>query len=109
MSTDSLLLVLAIVSEVTATLALRASDGLSRPLHAGLALAGYALAFTLLARALRTVPVGLAYGLWSGIGTLGVALAAWALWSESPAPQAWLGIAFVTVGSALLGTALPAR
>jgi small multidrug resistance pump len=100
-------LALAIGSEIAATLSLRASSGLTRPVPTLIALFGYAIAFALLSRALRTIPVGLAYGIWSGVGTVGVALAAWALWAESPAPLAWLGIMLVTVGVALLAATLP--
>jgi quaternary ammonium compound-resistance protein SugE len=53
--------------------ALKASDGLSRPLPAVLGLAGAALSLFLLSAALRSLPVSMAYAVWVGIGTAGVA------------------------------------
>ncbi|MEU1824926.1 SMR family transporter [Streptomyces abikoensis] len=64
-----LLLAGAIGAEVTATVALRASDGLSRPLASAVVVAGYVTAFFLLSRVLaRGLELGVAYGIWSACG-----------------------------------------
>ncbi len=68
-----LLLALAIVAEVAGTLALRASDGFSRPLPSVVVVLGYGLAFWLLALVLRELPVGFVYAVWAGAGTALVA------------------------------------
>jgi small multidrug resistance pump len=69
-----LLLVGAIVAEVLATLSLRASEGMSRPLPAVAVVVGYVTAFGLLSMALsRQVPLGIAYGIWAAAGVAMVA------------------------------------
>jgi len=65
----SLLLTAAIVSEVVATIALRASDGFTRLGPSVLMVAGYALSFWLLALVLRELSVGFVYAVWAGAGT----------------------------------------
>ena len=70
----AIMLALAIASEVTATVALKASDGFSRPLPAAIVVAGYALSFWLLALVLKHLSVGTTYAVWSAAGTAAVAL-----------------------------------
>ncbi|MEU6225787.1 multidrug efflux SMR transporter [Streptomyces sp. NPDC047042] len=67
------LLVGAIAAEVGATTAMKYSDGFSRLWPSLLTALGYAIAFVLLAQTLKTVSVGTAYAIWSGIGTAAVA------------------------------------
>jgi small multidrug resistance pump len=64
----------AILFEVAATSALRASDGMTRIAPTILCIVGYAAAFYLLSLTLRTVPVGVAYAIWSGVGIVLIAL-----------------------------------
>ena len=63
-----LYLAAAIICEVAATSSLKISDGMTRLGPAVLTVIGYALAFHLLSLTLRTIPVGVAYAIWSGIG-----------------------------------------
>ena len=67
-------LVLAIVAEVIATSALKASLGFTRPLPSIIVVVGYGLAFYLLSLVLRTLPVGVAYAIWAGLGIVLVTL-----------------------------------
>jgi small multidrug resistance pump len=97
-----LLLALAIGFEVTATLALKASAGGARAATLALVVPGYALAFWLLGQSLRALPVGIAYALWAGLGTAGVAVLGWLLFGEALRAPALLGIAFVVAGAGLL-------
>ncbi|MAE95562.1 MAG: QacE family quaternary ammonium compound efflux SMR transporter [Deltaproteobacteria bacterium] len=96
------ILALAIASEIAATLALKASVGMTRPGYTVFAGLGYLAAFSLLALCLRTVPVGTAYGIWAGVGTVGVALAAWWIFDEWPTAPTWLGLVLVAAGVVLL-------
>jgi small multidrug resistance pump len=64
--------------------------------------AGYALAFWLLGQSLRALPVGIAYALWAGLGTAGVAVLGWLLFGEALRAPALLGIALVVTGAGLL-------
>lgn len=64
------LLVLAIVAEVGGTLGLRASEGLTKLAPSLVGFLGYGLALTMLAFALREIEVGVAYAIWSALGTV---------------------------------------
>jgi small multidrug resistance pump len=68
------MLVLAIVAEVAATIALRESDGFTRLWPSVIAIAGYGVAFYLVALVLRTIPVSVTYAIWSAVGTAIVAI-----------------------------------
>ena len=65
-----LYLAAAIVSEVVATSALKLSNGMTRPAPAAVVVVGYLLALYLLSLTLRTIPVGVAYAIWSGVGVV---------------------------------------
>jgi small multidrug resistance pump len=70
----ALILGFAIGSEVIATLALKASDGFSRPLPAAIVVIGYGVSFWLLALVLKHLSVGTTYAVWSAVGTAAIAL-----------------------------------
>ena len=74
---------LAIASEVIATVALKASDGFSRPVPVAIVVAGYAISFWLLALVLRHFSVGTTYAIWSAVGTAAIALIGIAAYGES--------------------------
>lgn len=93
-----LLLILAIAAEVVGTLSLKASDGFSRLWPSVAVVVGYALAFTLLAFALKTLDVGPAYALWAGLGTVGAAVGGWLVFSERMSILTVAGIVIVIVG-----------
>jgi len=76
-------LTLAIASEVIATVALKASDGFSRPVPVAIVVAGYAISFWLLALVLRHFSVGTTYAIWSAVGTAAIALIGIAAYGES--------------------------
>ena len=99
-----ILLVLAILSEIVATSALKASDGMTRLGPAVVVVAGYGAAFLLLAHTLRSMPVGFVYAIWSGVGIVGVALVGALLFGEAMTPPKLTGMAFIIVGVAMLKT-----
>ncbi|MFV0681330.1 DMT family transporter [Ottowia sp.] len=88
----------AIVAEVMGTSALKASDGFSRPLPTLVVVAGYGLAFWMLSITTRSVPVGLAYAIWSGLGTVLIALVAWALYGQRLDAWSIVGMALIVAG-----------
>lgn len=98
------LLGLAIASEVVATSALKASDGMTRLVPGLLVVGGYALAFYLLALTLRTMPVGFVYAVWAGLGVVGVAIVSAVMFGEALNAAKLAGIACVVVGVVLLKT-----
>ncbi len=69
-----LLLLLAIATEVAATSSLSRTEGFRNPLWTVVVLGGYALSIWLLALVVRTVPVSVAYAVWSGLGTAAIAV-----------------------------------
>lgn len=95
-------LTLAILAEVVATSSLKASDGLSRPLPTAIVVIGYATAFYFLSLALRSVPVGLAYAIWSGAGIVLVSLAGWALFGQRIDLAGAIGITLILAGVLVL-------
>ena len=103
--TALLLLVLAIASEVAGTAGLKASEGFGRLGPSALAVLGYALAFYFLAQSLRYLPLGVAYAIWSGLGTLGSVLLGVLIWKEILGSPHIVGIALIVVGVVLLNVA----
>jgi multidrug transporter EmrE-like cation transporter len=100
-----LFLVLAIASEVAGTAGLKASQGFGRMGPSALAVIGYALAFYFLAQSLRYIPLGIAYAIWSGLGTVGSVLLGLLVWKEILGPIHVLGIALIVVGVVVLNVA----
>lgn len=91
-------LAIAIVAEVIATSALKASDGFSQWLPSVLVVVGYGLAFYFLALTLRSIPVGVAYAIWSGLGIVLVTLIALVLYGQKPDLPAVIGMALIITG-----------
>lgn len=92
------LLGIAIVAEVIATTALKASAGFSRLGPSLLVVIGYGLAFWLLSLVVRSVPVGIAYAIWSGAGIVLVALLGALIYRQAPDWPAILGMALIISG-----------
>lgn len=82
-------LVLAIIAEVVATSALKASMGFTRPLPSLLVVGGYAVAFYLLSLVLRSLPVGLTYAIWAGLGIVLVTLVGVVVFGENRMRRLW--------------------
>ena len=97
-----LLLAIAIVAEVIATLALKSSAGFTRLLPSALVVAGYGTAFYLLSNSLKFLPVGVVYAVWSGAGIVLVSLAGILLYDERLNTPAILGIALIVGGIIIL-------
>lgn len=93
-----LTLATAICAEVIATSALKASAGFTRLAPSAVVVVGYGAAFYLLALTLRSIPVGVAYAIWSGAGTVLVALIGWWLYGQRLDWAAWLGMALIIAG-----------
>ncbi|MCC6076408.1 DMT family transporter [Pseudomonas sp. GCM10022188] len=96
--TGYIYLAIAIAAEVIATTALKSVDGVQRPLPLLLVCAGYAIAFWMLSLVMRSIPVGIAYALWSGLGIVLVSVAALALYDQRPDLPALLGMGMIVGG-----------
>ena len=92
------LLGLAIVAEVIATTALKMSDGFSRLGPTVVAGLGYCLAFYLLALIMRTLPTGVVYAVWSGLGIVLISLVGWLLHDQKLDLGAMAGMGLIIAG-----------
>lgn len=97
-----MLLVAAIATEVLGTLALRASDGLSRLVPTIIVIVGYLASFGLLAVVLKTMPVGIVYAIWSAVGVALVAILGKLLFDDPVPPLAMVGMVLIVGGVALV-------
>ncbi|MDM1411028.1 multidrug efflux SMR transporter [Myroides odoratimimus] len=93
-----LFLLLAILLETIATTTLKASEGFTKLVPTTITLLDYVGAFYLLSLTLRTIPIGIAYALWSGIGIVLVTIAAYFLYKQKLDTAALIGIAFIITG-----------
>lgn len=93
-----LYLVLAIAAETVGTTALKASDGFTRFGPSIATAAAYAASFWLLAQVLRTIPIGIAYAIWSGLGIVFIAAIGWLVFDQRLDAPAVAGIALIVAG-----------
>ncbi|MFB7596992.1 DMT family transporter [Streptomyces sp. NPDC056160] len=92
----------AIAAEVAGTTAMKYSEGFSRPVPSVLTALGYLISFALLAQTLKTLNVGTAYAIWSGIGTAAIAVIGVAFLGEGMTLTKVAGIALIIVGVVVL-------
>ncbi|WP_322994493.1 multidrug efflux SMR transporter [Castellaniella sp.] len=95
-------LIVAIMAEVIATSALKASESFTRLIPSAITVAGYALAFYLLALALKTIPVGIAYAVWSGVGIVAIAIIGYFIFGQKLDLAAIIGIGLILAGVIVL-------
>ncbi|MDY7577443.1 SMR family transporter [Herbaspirillum sp. RTI4] len=93
---------IAIVSEVIATSALRAADGFTRLVPSLLVVVGYAIAFLFLSLTLKTIPVGVAYAIWSGMGIVLISLVAYFIYGQTLDAPALIGMGLIVAGVLVL-------
>lgn len=98
---------LAIAAEVVATITLKSTNNFTRPLPSTVVVVGYALAFYFLSLALRSIPIGVAYAIWSGIGMVLVAGLAWIIYDQKLSASSFLGIGLIIAGAMILHIRTP--
>lgn len=91
-------LLLAGAAEIGWMVALKFSDGFSRLLPSIVAVVALALSFAFIAPALRTIPMGTAYAIWTGIGAAGIAIVGILFFDEPATLLRMTCIALVVVG-----------
>ena len=94
----ALYLAFAIASEVIATVALKSSEGFSKPLPAALVVVGYGISFWLLALVLRHLSVGTTYAVWSAAGTAAIALIGIVAYGETANALKLASLALIVLG-----------
>ena len=100
--TTYIYLAIAIIGEVIATSALKSSAGFSKLLPSTLVVAGYGTAFYFLSLTLRTMPIGIVYALWSGVGVALISVIGWLVFKQSLDLAAIIGITLIVLGVVVL-------
>ena len=93
-----LFLAIAIVAEVAATSALKASEEFTRLVPSIIVIVGYGIAFYFLTLVLRVIPIGITYAVWSGVGIVLVAVAGFFLYKQTPDFPAIIGMGLIISG-----------
>ena len=99
----------AISFEIVATSALKASEGFTRPLPTFIVIAGYVSAFYCLSLALRTIPMGIAYAIWSGIGIVVISAVGLVFYRQRLDLPALVGIGLILAGTLVINLLSTAR
>ncbi|WP_225435201.1 DMT family transporter [Bacillus aerolatus] len=97
-----LLLAFAIVSEVIGSSMLKASEGFTKWLPSLIVTVGYGAAFYALSLSLKTIPLSVAYAIWSGVGTALTALIGILIWKEAFTFQTFIGLSAIIFGVVIL-------
>ena len=92
------LLLFAITSEVIGTSCLKLSEGFSKPIPTLVVLVAYSTSMLLLSRVVQTIPLGITYALWSGIGIIAIVLVGFLAYKQVPSLGQLVGIATITAG-----------
>ena len=98
MNAAYLYLAIAICSEVIATVSMKAIKGWSTPIPLLLVIVGYATAFWMLTLVVRTIPVGVAYAVWAGMGIVMVSIAALFIYGQKLDTPAIIGMGLIVLG-----------
>lgn len=93
-----LYLAIAILAEVIATAALKASNGFSVLIPSVVTVLGYGIALFFLSLTMKTVPVGITYALWSGAGIVLISMVGWIYYKQHLDAAALIGLSFMVVG-----------
>jgi len=102
MSKAYLFLILAIVTETVGTSALQASQQFTRLVPSVIVVIAYVLSFYFLALALKSIPVGIAYAIWSGLGIVLIAGIGWWIFGQRIDLPAVLGMGLIILGIAVI-------
>ncbi|WP_135079292.1 multidrug efflux SMR transporter [Terasakiella sp. SH-1] len=95
-------LAIAILAEVIGTSALKASEEFTRLWPSLIVVIGYGAAFYFMTLALRTIPIGITYAIWSGVGIVLVTVAGGFLYKQIPDLGAMIGIGLIVAGVVVL-------
>ena len=93
-----LLLLLAVSAEIVGTSCLKLTQGFSRPLPTLVVLGAYATSMLLLSRVVQSIPLGITYALWSGIGIVAIVLVGVLAYRQVPTTAQLIGMGLITVG-----------
>ncbi|MEM7589203.1 MAG: multidrug efflux SMR transporter [Myxococcota bacterium] len=101
-SAASFYLLVAVMTEVVATSCLKASDGFTKLYPSIVVVVGYTISFYCLSLALRSIPLGVAYAIWAGLGTVLIALVGIVVYKQPPDMPAVAGITLIILGVVIM-------
>ncbi|WP_386682339.1 DMT family transporter [Loktanella sp. R86503] len=93
-----LALIIAIVAETIGTMALQASQQFTKPLPAAITVVFYGASFYFMAQALRVMPVGIVYAIWSGLGIVLIASFGFFIFGQRLDVPAMIGLGLIIAG-----------
>lgn len=93
-----LALAIAIVGEVTATTALKATNEFTKLWPSLIVVVGYGIAFYFMAISLRVLPVGIMYAIWAGLGIVLISIIGWFVYKQMLDTPALIGMALIIAG-----------
>ena len=96
------LLGIAIVAEVIATSALKSSQGFTRLWPSALTVVGYGIAFFMLSQVMKSLPTGIVYAIWSGLGIVLISIVGWVVYDQKLDAAAMAGMALIVAGVAVI-------
>ena len=86
------------IAEVIATSALKAAEGFTKLVPSLIVIAGYSIAFFFLSLTLKSIPVGIAYAIWSGVGITFISIIGFFIYKQALDLPAIIGISFIVLG-----------
>lgn len=97
-----IVLFVAVLAEVVATTSLKLSEGFTKLLPSVVVIVGYAIAFYCLSLTLKSIPLGIAYAVWSGLGIVIISLFGWLLFGQKLDLWAVVGMLLIISGVMVL-------
>ena len=102
MKMDYLYLAIAIIAEVIATSSLKASEEFTKIIPSALVVIGYGVAFYSLSVVLKTIPIGIAYAIWAGLGIVLITISGMILFNQTPDAPAIIGMTLIILGVVII-------
>ncbi|GAB2708548.1 DMT family transporter [Aliiglaciecola aliphaticivorans] len=97
-----LFLFLGVAAEAISHVALKETDGFTKPLPSLLVLLCHLGAFMFLGQAMKNMPIGIVHALWAGLAIITVTLLSTVIYRQHLDLTTWFGMAFVAVGVAII-------
>jgi len=91
-------LLIAIIAEVIGTSALKSAEGFTKLIPSAIVVIGYGISFYFLSLTLKTIPVGIAYAIWSGVGIILISIIGYFFYKQSIDLPAIIGILLIMIG-----------
>lgn len=98
MYTQWITLIIAILAEVIATSTLKATDGFTKIVPSAIVILGYGTSFYFLSLTIKTMPIGIAYAVWSGIGVTLICMIGYVFYKQQLDIASIFGIIFIIIG-----------